>query len=265
MKRVLYLMGLAVLVVIFSQSVNSQTLNVGVSGGVNRFFHTSKNAEFYWSSPDMLTKDGLNDNNITFTCGIVTEIIPSNSSRSSFQFRLSYNSYSFKSDFKEITDDRTDVDIPEYIYPTGKNLDTIVEYVYLNEFTLQSLSVDLLYKYNLFDNLSVLAGTKLNYYYNTQIYAGKFLVRPFAAQYKRQEGKVYTDNDRTIVVYKENEIKDFARFNLGLSMGLQYSIKLSGFEINPFLKYDMYLTEFMTGKEWKLTTYNLGVDFMFSI
>ena len=260
MKRILCLTGIVVLVIIFSQSVNSRTLNVGVSGGVNRFFHTSKNAEFYWSSPDMLTKDGLNDNNITFTCGIVTEIIPSNSGRSSFQFRLSYNSYSFISDLIDTNNFRTDVWPSEFI---DSGITKI--FYYRNDFTLNSFSVDLLYKYMLFENFSILVGTKINYFINKEIIATEQLAIPIELRYKRQEGKVYIDNDRTILVYQNDDVEAISIFNLGLSMGLQYSFKLSGFEINPFLKYDMYLTEFMTGKEWKLTSYNAGVDFMFSI
>lgn len=208
----------------------------------------------------MLTKDGLNDNNITFTCGIVTEIIPSNSSRSSFQFRLSYNSYSFISDLIDTNNFRTD-GIPSEFVDSGI---TKIFY-YRNDFTLKSFSVDLLYKYQLFDNFSIMAGTKINYFTNKEVIATEQWAIPIEAQYKRQEGKVYIDNDRTILVYQNDDVEAISSFNLGLSMGLQYSFKLSGFEINPFLKYDMYLTEFMTGKEWRLTSYNLGVDFMVSI
>ena len=260
MKRILCLTRVALIVILFSQSVNSQTLNVGVSGGVNRFFHSSKNADFYWSSPDMLTKDGLNDNNITFTCGIVTEIIPSNSGRSSFQFRLSYNSYSFKSYLIDTNNFRSD-GIPTEFIDSG----ITKVFHYLNDFTLKSFSVDLLYKYLLFDNFSIMAGTKINYFTNKEVKATDNFVIPIEAQFKRIAGKEYIDNDRGILIYQNDDVEAISSFNLGLSMGLQYSFKLSGFEINPFLKYDMYLTEFMTGKEWKLTSYNAGVDFMFSI
>jgi hypothetical protein len=235
-------------------------LNVGVSGGVNRFFHSSDNSDFYWVGPDMLKKGGLNDNEMTFTFGFVTEIIPSNTSRSSFQFRLSYNSYSFKSDLWDTNNFRIE-GIPTEYADSG----ITKTFLYRNDFTLKSFSLDLLYKYLIFDNLSIVAGTKINYFTDKEVIATENFVIPIEAQYKRKDAKVYINNDRTILIYQSDEVEEISNFNQGLNIGLQYSFKLLGFDINPFIKYDLYLTEFMMDKGWRLTSYNLGVDFMFSI
>lgn len=264
MRISLYLTGIFCCLILISQNLFSQVVNIGVSGGINRFSHNSDNANFYLNGTDIITPSKFNDDRFTFTCGIVTEIIPSITGNSAFQVRVSYNSYSFKSDFKEINNNRTDVMGKLLQNPDPIIQDTNRTFLNRNEFILRSISVDLLYKYKIVDNLSIVAGTKLNNYINTEVITTQSLINPFWAQFKREEGKVYTDNDRTIVVYKEKEIKDFSLFNLGLSLGLQYSFKCKGFDLNPFVIYDIYFTELMLGKGWKLTSYNMGVDFMFS-
>jgi hypothetical protein len=246
----------------------SQNIKIGFMGGVNHYMHNSDNAKFSWAEGEMITPDKLSDWGRSGVFGFVAEFQPSETANDAFQIRFSYNSYSFQSEYYELNNERDDVSIGNVIIIGDSKTpydDTNQTFNHRNEFTINSISADLLYKYNIIDEFSIVFGTRLNYILNKEIEATQNLLRPLAAQFKREEGKVYFGNDRSFLIYQNDNVEEITRFNIGATIGIQYKIKTRSLEIRPIVLYNFYSTNLMNDLGWKLTTITIGFDFMFNI
>ncbi|PKL86584.1 MAG: hypothetical protein CVV22_00395 [Ignavibacteriae bacterium HGW-Ignavibacteriae-1] len=250
------------------QASFSQDVSLGLTVGINHFMHNSDNANFSWTEGNMIATDKLSDKGKSIAFGFVAEFQPSETANDAFQFRFSYNTYSFQSEYFELNNERNDVSLGDVIIVGDSKTpmdDTNQTFIHRNEFTINSISADLLYKYNIIDDLSIVLGTKLNYFINKEIEATQNLLRPLAAQFKREVGKVYFNNDRSILIYQNDNVEEISSFNIGATIGLQYKIKLKSLEICPIVLYNFYSTNLMNDTGWKLTTITIGFDFMFGV
>ncbi|MCO5251775.1 MAG: hypothetical protein M9949_10195 [Candidatus Kapabacteria bacterium] len=221
--------------------------------------HNSDNANFSWAEGNMIAPDKLSDWGKSILFGFVAEFQPSETAKDAFQFRFSYNSYSFQSDYNYTNNYRTE-SMPEELIDS-----TITKtFRYRNDFTLNSFSVDLLYAYYIFEDVSILAGTKINYFIRKDVIATDDFILPIQGQFTGVDKK-YINNHRTILIYQNDNVEEISSFNIGATIGFQYKIKLKSLEICPIVLYNFYSTNLMNDLGWKLTTFIFGFDFMFGV
>ncbi len=131
------------------------------------------------------------------------------------------------------------------------------------EITYNLLTAEVCYKLNPIPKvpLGITVGPTFDIPITKKIYQTfKLIGEPYNAQFKRVEGRVYKDNDRTLVI-QDGPINNVTPYRFALKIGLQYEI-ITGTQmyIVPAVYYNLGITKVTSVNNWWANAIQIGVD-----
>lgn len=252
--------------------LKSSAIYLGPVAGYNRSMHSVNLASF---AEDPLCPFFENGSSNGYHFGLFYEQLLGNvvGSKHSIVARVLYNT--FPSSLSKIGDK-----YPSLV-PDGKGGYTTIESSTQHsvEVSYSTISVDLMYKFNVVSGLVLTAGPTFDFPISKKLTQKYEIIEPLNVQFKRvadwqERGYVYQDNDRTIVVYdgdigkpnKSGQVAQSSSFRFGMKFGVQYEIITgSKIDIIPGLFYNLGLTSATSAETWKVSAIQASVDVRFAL
>lgn len=194
-------------------------------------------------------------------------------SKSSIIARLLYNT--FPSYFEQQGDDLpTAVGI---VQSDGTVVPTITttSINYLNDITYETLSLDLLFKFNFINSgkvgVGIVGGPTFDYALTATELSRMRLVSPDNAQLVRNttlETDPYNykySDDLKELKFSEGDIFNSASLRIGFKVGAQVEFNFEQFVVVPNIMYNLALTELSSEHDWRVNALQIGVDVRFAI
>lgn len=191
-------------------------------------------------------------------------------SKSSVIARLVYNT--FPSYFEQQGDDLpTNIAVAQQdgsVVPQ----ETTTKINYLNDIEYNTLSLDLLYKFNFINagkvGVGVVAGPTIDYALTATELSRMKLVAPDNAilirneTLERENGYKYTDKE---LIFSDGDILNSSSLRVGFKIGAQVEFSFQKFIVVPNIMYNLALTELSTDYDWRVNALQIGVDVRFAI
>lgn len=243
---------------------------LGFTGG---YLNVKNNVKYVYNCENCRFLDNFNKSG--FLSGISFEYTAGLGFDLSFLVNLYYNNFTFSRS--------ADGDVFQSLVPDGngsyKTVITTTRFYWEGKYAL--LSLDILPKILIpRSKLGIYAGFSLSYLVNSDYNEIYKIVSPEDVTFKRPDvdlGIRYADNDRSIYL-KEGEIPFKNSFRLGLKSGLSYDVEFWDLRLTPFVSVDFPLTSVVNGvnlncatnvcntrkdAHWKITYYQIGIDFKY--
>jgi len=137
---------------------------------------------------------------------------------------------------------------------------------FTSEVVYNVVSLELLYKLNLFETtFGVVAGPTFDMVMASNYNRKMNLLQPLNAQFVRQDGYEYENDDRTVVL-NDGEIDGASGLRIGLKVGAQYELLIgTGYYIVPNVGYNFGVTEVTGVQNWRVNAIQMGVDIRFAL
>ncbi len=235
----------------------------GITGGVNQALHSADISTFAADEycPKFASTTGLG-----FFGGVFVWIPLGN-------FVTSEHSIFVKATYNTLSADFT-ADGATYealTYPVGQSKADIVNFTteHTLEATYHVLAFELLYRYKIVDNLGLAVGPTFDIPFKKTSVQKLSIIDPDNLAFQEPEaipeGYTYSSDHRTIFI-NNGDIPDASSFRFGLKMGINYEwVTGSGFDVIPFVFYNYGITKVTSSEDWRISSFQLGVDVRFKI